>query len=161
MQPPTAPQRQSAECPIFPVVRLCKSRGGFPLCILFAGLSLLYSYGYLQVICLSCGGYEPTKFAYCHLQKLLTTSCSLAHIYIYMFLSLTRFLALLRSELSYSGRCRRDARLAQITCTLIRAPTAPPHVHPSATIFDLKCNLADYEFLLCSTYFLLLPVAGG
>ena len=39
---------------IFPDARLCKSRGGFPLWILYAGFSLLYSYGYLQVICLSC-----------------------------------------------------------------------------------------------------------
>ena len=122
---------------------------------------LLYSYGYLQVICLSCGGYKLSlRIAICR-NYWLHNASSLIYIYHGMFLSLTRFLAPLRSGLSYSGRCRRDARLAQITCTLIRAPTAPPHVHPSATIFDLKCNLADYEFLLCSTYFLLLLVAEG
>ena len=44
---------------------------------------------------------------------------------IYMFLSLTRFLALLRSELSYSGRCRRDDRLTQLHALCLVHTTAP------------------------------------
>ena len=42
-----------------------------------------------------------------------------------MFLSLTRFLALLRSGLSYSGRCRRDARLTQLHALCLVHTTAP------------------------------------
>ena len=42
-----------------------------------------------------------------------------------MFLSLTRFLALLRSGLSYSGRCRRDARLTHLHALCLVHTTAP------------------------------------
>ena len=42
-----------------------------------------------------------------------------------MFLSLARFLALLRSGLSYSGRCRREARPTQLHALCFVYTTAP------------------------------------
>ena len=56
-----------------------------------------------------------------------------------MFLSLTRFLAPLRSGLGYSERCRRDARLAHYLQSTHSLPTL---THRAASAADARADAA-------------------
>ena len=129
--------RQSVLSSLFPVVRLCKSRGGFPLWILCAGFSLyspLYSYGYLQVICLSCGGYKLSlRIAICRNYWLHTAL--LIYIYVLIPNPLPSAVAL-RIELLWAVSSRRPPH--SFTCALSRAH----HSSHSASAADARADAA-------------------